>query len=267
MVIGGTLGAAVGQVFHLWMPGVVSHPSSFAVVGMAGFFAAAAKTPLSTVIMVSEMTGNYELLVPAVWVCSLSFMVSRRWSIYHSQVPSKVHSPAHFNEYAMQIMGATLVGDVYKKDRKFVTIPRGTPAVEVLKVTADTRQRVFPVVDEGERLIGTFHVGELLHLLHDEPEAARQRTAGELVAPADLTVTPSDAVAIAQRLMTSRGVDELVVTQAQAPQSVLGILTSTDVLMAYNRRLAQVEDANHQPELPLDEPMGPTDVASEVRNR
>lgn len=267
MVIGGTLGAAVGQVFHLWMPGIVSHPSSFAVVGMAGFFAAAAKTPLSTVIMVSEMTGNYELLVPAVWVCSLAFLVSRRWSIYRSQVPSKVHSPAHFTEYAMQIMGSTLVGDVYKKDRKFVTIPQATPAADVLKATADTRQRVFPVVDERQRLVGSFHVGELLHLLHDEPGEARTKTAGDLVAPSSPSIAPDEPVATAQWLMTSRGVDELVVTLEEDPAAVLGVLTSADVLMAYNRRLAQVEDVNHQPELPLDESMGPEEGASSAARR
>ena len=40
-------------------PDVVTQPGAFVVVGMAGFFAAAAKTPISTLVMVSEMTGNY----------------------------------------------------------------------------------------------------------------------------------------------------------------------------------------------------------------
>jgi CIC family chloride channel protein len=56
LVIGGTLGGAAGLVFQGWWPGLVQNPSSFAMVGMAGFFAAAANTPLSAVIMVSEMT-------------------------------------------------------------------------------------------------------------------------------------------------------------------------------------------------------------------
>src|SRR5208337_2633540 len=43
---------------HLW-PGLVPNPASFVIVGMAGFFAAAAKTPFSTLVIVSEMTGGY----------------------------------------------------------------------------------------------------------------------------------------------------------------------------------------------------------------
>ena len=60
---------------------------------MAGFFAAAAKTPFSTLVMVSEMTGSYNLLLPTLWVCSLSFLLSDEQSIYSSQIASRSRSP------------------------------------------------------------------------------------------------------------------------------------------------------------------------------
>ena len=66
MVIGGCGGGALGMMFHHLWPGLVLHPASFAVVGMAGFFAAAAKTPFSTLIMVSELTGGYSLAAAVV---------------------------------------------------------------------------------------------------------------------------------------------------------------------------------------------------------
>ena len=56
----------------------------------AGFFAGAAHTPISTIIMVSEMTGNYDLLVPAMLVCIVAFMVSRRWTLYEKQLPTRL---------------------------------------------------------------------------------------------------------------------------------------------------------------------------------
>ncbi len=70
MVIGGCGGGALGMLFHQYWPGLVPNPASFVIVGMAGFFAAAAKTPFSTLIIVSEMTGGYHLLLPALWVCA-----------------------------------------------------------------------------------------------------------------------------------------------------------------------------------------------------
>ena len=78
MVIGGCGGGALGILFnHLW-PGLVPHPASFVIVGMAGFFAAAAKTPFSTLIIVSEMTGGYYLLLPSLWVCTICLHSLRR---------------------------------------------------------------------------------------------------------------------------------------------------------------------------------------------
>ena len=59
MVIGGCGGGALGMLLHHFWPSLVPHPASFVIVGMAGFFAAAAKTPFSTLIIVSEMTGGY----------------------------------------------------------------------------------------------------------------------------------------------------------------------------------------------------------------
>jgi CIC family chloride channel protein len=53
---------------------------------MAGFFAAAAKTPVSTLIIVSEITGGYGLLLPSLWACTPSFILSDKQSIYSSQM-------------------------------------------------------------------------------------------------------------------------------------------------------------------------------------
>ena len=76
MVIGGCIGVATGKLFRsLWQTmewGEIS-PGAFGVVGMAGFFAGIARAPISTIIMVSEMTGSYQLLLPTMWVSTCAF--------------------------------------------------------------------------------------------------------------------------------------------------------------------------------------------------
>jgi CIC family chloride channel protein len=95
MVIGGCGGGALGVALESMWPAFAPHPAAFAVVGMASFFAAAAKTPFSTLVMVSEMTGGYRLLLPALWTCVISFMLSSEQSIYSAQVEDRSQSPAH----------------------------------------------------------------------------------------------------------------------------------------------------------------------------
>ncbi len=105
MVIGGCGGGALGIMFHHLWPGLVPHPASFVIVGMAGFFAAAAKTPFSTLIIVSEMMGGYRLLLPSLWVCGLSYILSDEQSIYSSQVEGRSRSPAHQGRYVRTGVG------------------------------------------------------------------------------------------------------------------------------------------------------------------
>ncbi len=82
MVIGGCLGAAVGLAFQSIWPTAVSQPEAFAVVGIAGFFAGVARAPVSTIMMVRAITGDFELLVPTMLVTTLAFVTSNKWRLY-----------------------------------------------------------------------------------------------------------------------------------------------------------------------------------------
>lgn len=97
----------VGAMLGGCMAAVLAQPAApFVIVGMAALFAGAARVPMATMLMVTEMTGGYELLVPAALAVTLSYMVeaalSRRFkydSLYEAQVPSPVYSPAHHAEH------------------------------------------------------------------------------------------------------------------------------------------------------------------------
>ena len=96
IVCGGALGGAVGIFFARVLPvswGV--HPAAFALVGMAGFLASAIRTPLTAIVMVAEISGNHQLIVPAMWVCGISFWLNNGWTLYRSQVHNRDLSPVH----------------------------------------------------------------------------------------------------------------------------------------------------------------------------
>ena len=96
IVCGGTLGAAVGLLFAQILPASLGiHPAVCALLGMAGFLASAIRIPLTAIVMVSEISGNHSLLVPAMWVCGISFWLNSGWSLYRAQVHSRDSSPLH----------------------------------------------------------------------------------------------------------------------------------------------------------------------------
>lgn len=95
LISGSALGAFTGILMAKVFPGMGLHPGSFAMVGMAGFLAASVRTPIAAIIMVSEITGNYELLLPTMWVCGITYLLGNGWTIYRSQVRTRDCSPAH----------------------------------------------------------------------------------------------------------------------------------------------------------------------------
>jgi chloride channel protein, CIC family len=95
LFVGAMLGGAFAAIFHHATAGMV-------IVGMAAVFAGAARVPIATLLMVAEMTGGYQLLVPAGLAVMLSFIVQLKLSsflkypsLYEAQVAGRADSPAH----------------------------------------------------------------------------------------------------------------------------------------------------------------------------
>ena len=101
-------------------------------MGMAGFFAAAAKTPISTLIIVSEMTGGYHLLLPALWVCVLAFLLSDEKSIYSAQVESRSRSPAHQGSFVREVLQTVYVRQFLVREQVFHVVQPGDSLAAVL---------------------------------------------------------------------------------------------------------------------------------------
>ncbi len=246
MVIGGTLGTAMGFLMQQLMPDVVQHPAAFTIVGMAGFFAAAANTPISTIIMVSELTGNYELLLPSMWVCTLAYLVAKKWSIYQSQVPNHNFSQAHFGQYAPDILETTPVAEAFKRTRNFTCVPQNSSFEQIMNIVEQSRQRVFPVVDKDNRLVGSFNIEDVTHLLHEpDPQSV---TAQEIMHENIPAVRAGEPLGKAYRLMRDNLVNEVLVLSDESNPRVVGIITSADITLTYNRKLSEIKFGGEEPD-------------------
>lgn len=76
LVLGALIGLGIGQTMHLLMPTIVTQPEVFAVVGMAAYFAAIVRAPLTGVVLITEMTGNYWQLLHLMTACFCAYLVA-----------------------------------------------------------------------------------------------------------------------------------------------------------------------------------------------
>lgn len=76
LVLGALIGLFIGQVAHNVWPGVVPIPAVFAVVGMAAYFTAIIRAPLTGIMLIVEMTGNYSQMLPLLVSCFCAYIVA-----------------------------------------------------------------------------------------------------------------------------------------------------------------------------------------------
>jgi CIC family chloride channel protein len=108
LFVGAMLGGAFAVIIH-------QPPAIFVVVGMAAVFGAAARVPIATMLMVTEMAGGFQLLLPAGMAVMIAYLLQGRLSLrlkyrslYEGQVPRRQDSPAHYMEQiqvALRLLG------------------------------------------------------------------------------------------------------------------------------------------------------------------
>jgi CIC family chloride channel protein len=237
MVIGGCTGVAVGKMCASLWPGLVN-PGAFGVVGMAGFFAGCAHAPISTIIMVSEMTGSYQLLLPTMWVSTLCFLLCQRVSLYRKQVGSRLESPAHRGDFLVDVLEGITVGDVYKTGRTFECVPESMTLEEILQLLSRTHQHYFPVVNSDGRMVGIFSDDDIRRFIYDET-IWQLADASDIMISHFIRVTPDEDLNSALQKFTRLNIDELPVLDLKENGKLLGMLRRKETIAAYNRRVLE----------------------------
>ena len=238
VVIGGTLGGAVGLLLQKVWPALVPNPEAYVIVGMAGFFASAASTPFSTVIMVSEMTGNYELLLPAVWVSTLAFLLKGKKGIYEKQLTTRFDTPIHHGDFLLGILARLTVHEVLKrvKEQQPEPIPENWTLRELVSFMSKYPASAFVVVHEDGSYAGVIIAQAVRHAVTFQGLDSDVKVK-DLVEERP-TIYPWNSLATALKKMAEEKTDELVVLSDRTDKPVpRGLITRSDILKAYDKAI------------------------------
>jgi CIC family chloride channel protein len=241
IVIGGAMGGAVGNIFHMLIPTVVTNPGTFVIVGMAGFFTAVSNTPISTIIFVSEMTNSYHLLLPSLLVCSLCYLLARRWTIFENQVKSRIDSPAHAGEFMMDILQTIKVEDLVHMVKDVRCVNENMPFSEFKKIFQTTKQHYFPVMNGKGIFTGIFSstdIREVIFTIHLEDLVVMK----DIMTSNLITTTPSEDLNTVLLKLTRKNIDALPVVKEDDSGSFLGLIYRRDIISHYNDHVKKIRD-------------------------
>lgn len=232
LFVGAMAGGIIGFLFQAAMPGMLTPPMAFALVGMAALFAGAARAPLTCVVLIAETTRDYGLLVPLMAACATSYLVSsliHRESIYSWKLSRRGIQLKR--QLIIDILDAVTVGEVMMTQGIIFARPN-MQAFQVLELAYASNHSTLPVL-EGDRVLGVVS----LHQAYDAVRAdlpPEKTTVDKIGTKPPPTVFEDDTVHAALDVMIQTGANLLCVVDRNDPTRFIGIVSHGDILRAHD---------------------------------
>ena len=236
---GGAFGIIAASVF----PELATSNGAYAIVGMSALAAATLGAPISTILIVFELTGDYQITVAVMLATSIATVIVQQVqgrSFFHWQLENRGLNLR--GGRARHLLQTLTVRDVLAKD--FDKIPERTSIAEIKAMFSRRPHGTFVVVDSDDKLVGTISFADMKHIAFDSSldSLINARDVAHTHAPAPW---PDDTLEEVLAVMDVSGEEHLAIVASASDRSVLGIVHHGDVLRAYNRVLLQAQAEEH----------------------
>ena len=237
LTIGGLLGAAFGHGAALLLGDPSIQPAAFVVVGMGTFYGGLAHTPLAALVLVSELAGSYDLLVPMMLSIGVAYVALRRWTLYPAQPRSQRDSPAHPELRARDLLVRVRAQDVAAPVETgpleaAARLPAGVTAAALTH-----RQRLLPLRGAGGAVTGLADV-DAVRAAATDPVLAWAVLAD--VAAPFVSVPPDVTLARVGELLAEHGLRQLPVVEGGR---IVGYVGEAEIARVFLQAVTEPEAA------------------------
>jgi len=236
LYIGTMFGLAAGMLAEILAPDQIANPLDYGLLGMGALFAGTAGAPLTCIFMITEMTGNYGGLPSLIICCITSYTVARILLRGGSIYTIKLMRKGIYLDLPQPVLSEVSVGEAMHKE---------VIAVSPLCRISEVRDGIyrynytgFPVVDEG-RLVGMITFDDIRRI---PPHEQEKMTVKEVAVRAPITINPHQSAKMAMDIMYENDVGRLAVVEKDNAQKLIGIITRSDVIRAYEREMKRSQD-------------------------
>ncbi|HEX7002693.1 MAG TPA: chloride channel protein [Trueperaceae bacterium] len=244
LMIGASFGGAFGTVAAGQFPGLELEPGAFALVGMSAVFSAAERAPMSTILLVFEMSGDYQLILPLLLATVVSMLVSeliQSESIYHVMLSRRGLSLQRHR--AFDLLQTVQVREVMVDEAPAMPASASLAEAEELMATGGGEAFVLLEPGGGRKVMGVVSRGDLEKArqagLEDTTPLVKIGTRAVQVAQAD------DPISEALERMAEHGHNRLPVVDSRDRMTLLGMVRQGDVARAYYRAVQRERSVEH----------------------
>ena len=236
LYIGTMFGLAAGMLAEILAPDQIANPLDYGLLGMGALFAGTAGAPLTCIFMITEMTGNYSGLPSLIICCITSYTVARILLKGGSIYTIKLMRKGIYLDLPQPVLSEVSVGEAMHKE--VITVSPLCRISEVRDGIYRCNYTGFPVVDEG-RLVGMITFDDIRRI---PPHEQEKMTVKEVAVRAPITINPHQSAKMAMDIMYENDVGRLAVVEKDNAQKLIGIITRSDVIRAYEREMKRSQD-------------------------
>jgi len=242
LFMGAMLGATFGQAVNALFPTITAPAGAYALVGMAAFFGGAAHAPVTAILILFEMTGDYQIILPLMLTTVISTLISRllsKDSIYTLKLSRRGVNLEQGQD--IDVMQGVKVHEIMTTDIDYV--PPDLPISDLAEVFTETHHHGLPVCDDAGNLLGIVTIQDLEVAL-SEPSLEVRKVIDIASTEEVLVAYPEESVWEALRRLSVRDVGRLPVLENRGSRRLIGLIRRNDIVRAYN--LAIINRSHHQ---------------------
>ncbi len=237
LFMGAMAGGFFGSVVHHLFPEATASPGAYSIVGMGAVVSGTTHGPLSAILILFEMTGDYKIILPLMIACIVSSLASGQLltdSIYTLKLARRGVNIRAGKE--VNVLKSIPVANVMNPQVETISedITLGGLAERISK----SKYKSFPVVDREGRLSGIVTHYDYRDVVFDE-NLKDLVVVKELATPKVVTVSIDDNLYDAMEKITSKDFSILPVVSTHEPRQLMGVLTRRDIISAYNRAITK----------------------------
>jgi CIC family chloride channel protein len=227
LVLGALLGATLGNIANMIAPELNLNPATFAFVGMGAFFTGISRAPITSIVMLFELTGNYNLVLPLMFGCIVANVTAEKFhsgSIYENLLK---RDGVELDENAAQpYLQRFQIEQAMNQKVETVTVKHSLHGmIELFKRSHHTG---FPVLDENQKLVGIVTKDDINEAIDQRMDGST--LIGEFMTSDLITVFPKDSLQIAVLKFYEYKIGRLLVVDPNAPSKLLGLITRSDII-------------------------------------
>ncbi len=248
LFMGAMLGASFGQIAPTIFPEIVAPSGAYALVGMAAFFGGVAHAPITAILILFEMTGDYQIILPLMLSTVLSTIVAKNLSpdsIYTLKLKRRGVELSEDTQAIDLMQGVTAE---IAMNCETEAVPLDLPLVELMSTFSSTHYHALPVVQNETELVGLITINEL-DQLRSKGTLESKTIADILTFNNPATIRPHEPVWMALRHLEDQGEGCVPVVSETGKNILLGVLRRIDIIRAYNKAVSQRAQVQHHAEI------------------